>query len=98
MKTKIFLRFQNKVKLSLIILIVSFALVSCSGMIHISSSKAEERNHYRQSLNRSYYGAQNNLSPFTERYRAFLQKKYFGRSAGKKLRRMRIENSPVFQN
>jgi hypothetical protein len=95
MGTKSILNYQNKQIIPIIILIISMSLFSCSGRVYPSSAKAETRNHYSQSLNRSIFGAQNTLSPYSEEYRTYMQKRYFGRAASRKYKRIHIEYSPV---
>ena len=86
MKTKIYLRSIISKAVSIILLISGIALVSCSDKVFPSDTKSEERTHYLQSLKRSIYGSQNTLSPYTEQYKTYLQKKYFGRDLKRELK------------
>jgi hypothetical protein len=54
-------------------------LVSCSKKTYSSYSKSDDGPNMEESYKRSKYGSQNTLSPYTDKHKLYLQKKYFGK-------------------
>lgn len=79
MKTELNINGSKQKILNFLLIISTLILVSCANKICSVYAKSEDRVNYRQSYNRSKYGAQNTISPYTEKYKAQLRKKYFGR-------------------
>lgn len=78
MKTKINLKSVNK-NLTVILLISGMALASCSQKICSAYATPKDRINFIQSLNNPGNGAQSIPSPYNAKYKAMLQKRYFGR-------------------
>jgi hypothetical protein len=72
--------FKSNVKktLTILILISSVALVSCSDKLCSAYAKSEDRVYSMQKRLNSRNGASSITSPYKQNYRASLQKKYRG--------------------
>jgi hypothetical protein len=71
---------NQKWKTMIVVLSISaVSMVSCSKKICSAYAVSEERSQSQQNLNPHRNGAQSILSPYTEKYKAYLQKKYSGR-------------------
>jgi hypothetical protein len=70
---------MKKKTIGIILLTSCMVLFSCSKKTYSSSSKTGDGPNIEESYKRSKNGSQNTLSPYTEKHKLYLQKRYFGK-------------------
>jgi hypothetical protein len=76
-KTKMDSKIFNRRTLSIIVLIISVTLISCSDKVFSGYSRSEDAAYSRQKINGSRNADQSIPSPYTDEYRTKLKENYF---------------------